>query len=94
MPQQRTPGTLRVWVPAAFLGMFALILIGRLVQLQVLDHARYANAAAQELSGKDIIYARRGSILDRNGNVLAASVNTWDIYVNSRSWQDLSLIHI
>ena len=88
MPQQRTPGTRRVWVPAAFLAIFAVVLIGRLVQLQVLDHARYASAAAQELAGKDIIYARRGSILDRNGNVLAASVDTWDIYVNSRSWQD------
>ena len=88
MPQQRTPGTRRVWVPAAFLSLFAVVLIGRLVQLQVLDHARYASAAAQELAGKDIIYARRGSILDRNGNVLAASVDTWDIYVNSRSWQD------
>ena len=88
MPQKRVPGARRVWVPAAFLGMFAMVLVGRLIQLQVLDHAQYANAAAQELSGKDIIYARRGSILDRNGNVLAASVNTWDIYVNSRSWQD------
>ena len=88
MPQKRVPGARRVWVPAAFLGMFAMVLIGRLVQLQVLDHAQYAAAAAQELSGKDVIYARRGSILDRNGNVLAASVNTWDIYVNSRSWQD------
>ncbi len=88
MPQKRVPGARRVWVPAAFLGMFAVVLIGRLVQLQVLDHAQYAEAAAQELSGKDVIYARRGSILDRNGNVLAASVNTWDIYVNSRSWQE------
>ena len=88
MPQRRIPGARRVWVPAAFLGMFAMVLVGRLIQLQVLDHAQYAAAAAEELSGKDIIYARRGSILDRNGNVLAASVNTWDIYVNSRSWQD------
>ncbi|MEO6399000.1 MAG: penicillin-binding protein 2 [Tepidiformaceae bacterium] len=75
-------------MPAIFLGMFAMVLIGRLIQLQVLNHAEYAELASQELSGKDVIYARRGSILDRNGNVLAASVNTWDIYVNSRSWQD------
>ena len=88
MPQQRAQGTRRVWVPAAFLGMFAMVLVGRLVQLQVLDHARYAQAAQQELIGKDVIYARRGSILDRNGNVLAASVNTWDLYINSRTWKD------
>lgn len=88
MPKRRVPGARRVWVPAIFLGIFAMVLVGRLIQLQVLDHAQYAAAASRELSGKDIIYARRGSILDRNGNVLAASVNTWDIYVNARSWQD------
>lgn len=92
MPQHRAHGTLRVWVPAAFLGMFALVLVGRLVQLQVIDHAHYARAAQQELIGKDVIYARRGSILDRNGNVLAASVNTWDIYVNSRTWKDAASV--
>src|SRR5512139_1362921 len=90
MPQHRAQGTRRVWVPAAFLSMFALVLVGRLVQLQVIDHSQYAEAAKQELAGKDVIYARRGSILDRNGSVLAASVNTWDIYVNSRTWKDAS----
>ncbi|MBA4180062.1 MAG: hypothetical protein C0506_05680 [Anaerolinea sp.] len=88
MPKQRAQGSRRVWVPAAFLGLFAMVLVARLVQLQVLDHARYAEAAQQELLGKDVVYARRGSILDRNGNVLATSVNTWDVYVNSRTWKD------
>ena len=85
---QRAHGTRRVWVPAVFLGAFALVVFGRLVQLQIIDHTKYAQAAQAELIGKETIFARRGSILDRNGNLLATSVDTWDIYVNSRSWKD------
>ncbi len=85
---QRAQGTRRVWVPAAFLGAFALVVFGRLVQLQIIDHPKYALAAEQEQTGHETIYARRGSILDRNGNVLAASVDTWDVSINSRVWAD------
>ncbi len=87
MAQQRAHGTRRVWVPAAFFGAFALVIFGRLVQLQVLDHPKYAEAAQQELLGSETSYARRGSLLDRNGNLLAMSVGTWDIYVSSRAWK-------
>jgi cell division protein FtsI/penicillin-binding protein 2 len=71
-----------------FFGAFALVIFGRLVQLQIIEHPRYAKAAQNELAGDDTIYAHRGSILDRNGNVLAASVDTWDIHVSTPSWKD------
>ncbi len=89
MAQYRAHGTRRVWLPASAFGLFALLIGARLVQLQVLDHDMYAAEAKEELLGNDTIYARRGTILDRNGGVLAASVNTWDIYVNARAWKDV-----
>jgi cell division protein FtsI/penicillin-binding protein 2 len=76
-------------MPAAFLGLFALIVLGRLIQVQVLEHDAYAARAARELRGSTTFYAERGTILDRNGHVLAISVDTWDIYVNSRAWRDI-----
>ena len=88
MAQYKAQGTRRVWLPAAAFGMFALAICARLVQLQVVEHGRYAAEAQKELLGDDVIYARRGSILDRNGGVLATSVDTWDIYVNPRAWKD------
>lgn len=87
MAQQRAHGTRRVWVPAFFLGAFALVILGRLVQIQVIEHPSYAEAAKAELTGDETIYARRGSLLDRNGNLLAMSVSTWDISVSSRAWK-------
>jgi stage V sporulation protein D (sporulation-specific penicillin-binding protein) len=88
MAQRKAQGTRRVWVPAAFLGAFALVIFARLVQLQVIDHPHYADAAQRELLGKETVYARRGSILDRNGSVLALSENSWDIHVNTTDWSD------
>lgn len=90
MAQQRVRGTRRVWVPAAFFAAFALVIAARLVQVQVIEHKTYAARAETELKSGQTLYARRGSILDRNGNVLAASVDTWDIYVSARTWQDPS----
>lgn len=88
MPADRTPGTRRLWLPAILLGLFALVAIGRLVQLQVVEHGHYSRVADKELIDKTTVYARRGAIVDRNGNVLAISVDTWDIYVNGQVWQD------
>lgn len=88
MPQSRVVGTRRVWLPATVLGAFALVVLGRLIQLQVLEHDDYAEQAREEQSGEQETYGRRGSILDRNGNVLATSVDTWDIYVSARAWRD------
>lgn len=88
MTQEGVHSTRRVWVPAVFLGAFAALVAGRLFQLQVLEHPRYAEEARIELLGGDTLYAARGAILDRNGNPLATSIDTWDIYLNRRIWSE------
>lgn len=87
MPQHRTPGAFRVWLPALFLGAFALTVAVQLVRIQVFEHDRYAEEARTERRGAETFFARRGSILDRNGYVFAASVDTWDLYISPRAWQ-------
>ncbi len=88
MSHPRARPTRRVWLPAFFFGAFALVICARLIQLQIIEHDSYAARAKAELSGSQTFFARRGAILDRNGALLATSVETWDIYVNSRSWRD------
>ena len=51
----------------------AMILIGRLFSLQVLHGAEYTETFEESVTRKVSIPARRGRILDRNGNVLAES---------------------
>ncbi len=88
MAQLRASGTRRVWLPAAAFIAFALLILLRLVQVQILEHDRYASIARAELEVNDIVVSRRGAILDRNGNVLATSIDTWDIYVSAQLWRD------
>lgn len=56
----------------ALLGFFALVCV-RLVQIQILDSRRYAEAARGQYEKRIVLPALRGSILDRNGNAIASS---------------------
>jgi cell division protein FtsI (penicillin-binding protein 3) len=56
-----------------------LVIGGRLVQLQGFDHGRYASAAAAQRVETVPIHALRGSIVDRNGTVLAYTSAAQDI---------------
>ena len=88
MAHQQARRTSRVWLPAIAFTAFAAVVLARLVQVQVLDHDRYAQEARSELYASDTVFARRGAILDRNGFLLAMSTDTWDLYVATRVWHD------
>ncbi len=88
MAHQQARRTSRVWLPASVFAVFAAIVLARLVQIQILDHDRYAEQAASELFASDTVFERRGVILDRNGHLLTMSTDTWDLYVAARVWHD------
>ena len=88
MAHQQARRTSRVWLPAIAFTVFAGVVVARLVQVQILEHDRYAEEARSELYASDTVFARRGAILDRNGFLLAMSTDTWDLYVASRVWND------
>jgi cell division protein FtsI (penicillin-binding protein 3) len=56
-----------------------LVIGGRLVQLQAVDHADYAGAAAAQRVKVVPVHALRGSILDRDGTPLAFTSGAQDI---------------
>jgi cell division protein FtsI (penicillin-binding protein 3) len=64
-----------------FIAVCILLLVigGRLVQLQGLDHANYADAAAAQRVSTVPLHALRGEIVDRNGAVLAYTDDAQDI---------------
>jgi cell division protein FtsI (penicillin-binding protein 3) len=59
-----------------------LVAAGRLVQLQGIDHADYASAAHAQRVDTVALHALRGSIVDRNGTVLAYTSAALDITVD------------
>ncbi len=61
-----------------------LALSGRLIWVQGLDASARAEEAIAQRTVSRTIPALRGEILDRNGTVLASSVERYDIWVNQR----------
>jgi cell division protein FtsI (penicillin-binding protein 3) len=59
-----------------------LIIGGRLVQLQGLNHGNYADAAHAQRVDTIALHALRGSIVDRSGTVLAYTSDAQDITVD------------
>ncbi|HEY8490891.1 MAG TPA: penicillin-binding protein 2 [Dehalococcoidia bacterium] len=88
MPARREPSKRRILIVGLVLAAATAGLVGRLAYLQIVRHEVYAAAARDEHFGRDVVYARRGAILDRNGHPLATSVSTFDVYVDRRAWQD------
>lgn len=68
----------------------ALIWVGRLVYLQVIKATEYSEAAAASRTIDVDIPAHRGTIYDRNGNVLATSVDATTVYANPKEVEDVS----
>ena len=66
----------------------ALFLAWRLCEVQVINGATYAKQALAQRSDTVEVFARRGSILDRNGNVLVRSLPSESVYAVPREIAD------
>ncbi|MPZ99769.1 MAG: hypothetical protein GEU80_10625 [Dehalococcoidia bacterium] len=72
---------------ALAMGLSLLVLVVRMVELQVVNHERYIEQAADtRASGAATLTAPRGAILDATGYPLAISIDTWDIYIDRYVW--------
>jgi penicillin-binding protein 2 len=68
------------WMALVVLGLMA-VLASKLVHLQVIKHAEYASIAHENIVHRVTLATSRGVIRDRNGVVLAASRESWNVYV-------------
>jgi len=66
-----------------------LAVIGKLIYLQIVEHEKYVNLAGKSQFETNIIPAQRGTIYDRNGNILAMDVPVRSVFVNVRQVDDV-----
>lgn len=66
----------------AGLGIAGLALTARLADFQLVNAERYQSEANARRLSSQVLYAKRGTIYDRNGTVLASSVECKNVYVN------------
>lgn len=78
----------RVYAIAAVLVVFGLILTGRLVYVQVVEHQRFQSMAAAEHWRQIAVPPRRGDIVDTNGVPLATSVDFDTLYASTTEIAD------
>ena len=71
------------WVFGVLMALFAVV-VARLFYLQVVDGPALAEQAEARRTNSQVIEAKRGTIYDRNGNVLATSVGCYDVYCNPK----------
>jgi len=81
----------RVSLVALLLLVAAGFVVGRLVTIQIVRHDYYREQARDEHYGLQVLRAPRGAILDRNGYPLATTVDAYDLYIERRAWQDLTV---
>jgi len=70
-----------------FLGLLAavfLLLVGKLVQLQVIEGGQYRNKAEEAMRKVTILPVMRGKITDRNGHTLAMDEPCFDLCLDYR----------
>ena len=70
----------RVLVAAVVLGIWTVGIEARLIYLQVIDHEQLVHRANQQKDRTLTLVPKRGEIVDRNGQVLAYSVDADTIY--------------
>lgn len=79
----------------AILGVFALLSVvftGKILFLQVIDDDRYIARAEATRERRYPIPAKRGTIYDRNGIVLATSTETRNVYADPRFVTDITAV--
>lgn len=89
-PGGKLVGSNRDWILFLLFCVAAVILVARLSYLQVFAADGYAETAALQRNHEEPILAKRGTIYDRAGNVLAMSVDTMNIYANQDAVADKS----
>lgn len=76
-----------VWLLVAF-GCFALALVGRLAYVQLMVADYYAESALNARTSTIQVMPHRGTIYDRNGVVLAISVDATTVYADPAEIKD------
>jgi cell division protein FtsI (penicillin-binding protein 3) len=84
-PERRA---VRWWILTVSLALTVLAILGRAVQLQVVEGERWARVAAEQQRARVPLPARRGGIFDRNGIPLALTHETFGAAVAPRELRD------
>lgn len=70
---------------SVFIFLFIIIVL-RLVDLQILRYGFYEKKSLEQRTRIIDLASQRGDIFDRNGNILATSLDTFSVYLYKKGW--------
>jgi len=73
-----------------FIFLFVIVVL-RLFDLQILHHGFYEKKSFEQRTRIIKLASQRGDIFDRNGNILATSIDSFSIYLHKKGWLDRKL---
>ena len=73
---------LRMVIMSAIFGVVILLFLFKLFELQIVKHEDYAAEVIPRTYRNHVIHTSRGHIYDRNGNVLASNVKSYNVVVD------------
>ncbi len=79
---------IRIYILFLLFALAFILLISRLIWVQLIQGSKYADEAENTQIFETTIYAKRGSIYDRNGELIASSVDAKSIYANPQEITD------
>nr|MCR5683514.1 hypothetical protein [Clostridiales bacterium] len=65
----------------------ALVIVARLAKLQIADHEYYESRVLNQLTRDTAITPERGTIMDRNGNILATNKTVYNVILSPHDIQ-------
>ena len=81
-------GRVRLWVVGVVFSLLWMALWARAYYLQIVMGPEYADRARRQHTAKEVVAGVRGNIMDRNGNILAKSVDCRSAWANPALVQD------
>ncbi len=72
----------RAYLVSFFMVLVLGAIVANLINIQVVQHKKYANLAQTQQENQAVIPAERGVIMDANGKVLSYTKNDYSFYVN------------
>ena len=66
----------------AFFALFAAFLAFVVFKMQVFEYEEYQEKVIEQITVENTVAAERGTIFDRNGNVIATNQTTWRVFIS------------
>ncbi|OGB86784.1 hypothetical protein A3J44_03465 [candidate division WOR-1 bacterium RIFCSPHIGHO2_02_FULL_45_12] len=76
----------RLLILLSFFVFLFIVIILRLVDVQIIRHSFYEEKSKGQRTRLINLAAQRGEIVDRNGNILATSLDTYSVYLYKKGW--------